>query len=160
MAKPTKKELKAVHAVLYERKRLRQIFDDISSIDVDLHFNNPAQPGSAPLWYYPANGQLTSSVLDAARRCHKIAKALLDMRDELAKVEFDGDDKRHLREALKEQAASWSTRGDIWSMPGAPDDDAESVVAPITAHQVAGAKEAEHVVDYLKKNSSFNVGPS
>jgi hypothetical protein len=160
LSQPTNKELKAVHAVLYERKRLRQIFDDISSIDVLMHFNDPAQPDSAPLWYEPSTGQLTSSVLDAAQRCHNIAKALLQMRNELAGVKFDGGDKRHLREALKEQAASWSTRGDIWSTAGAPNEDAERVVAPITAHQVAGAQAAEHVTDYLKPNSDFNFGPS
>lgn len=159
MAKPTNKEIKRVRTVLYEKKRLRRIFEAISSIDVLLDFDNADGQNRGPAWYSTSDGQLSASVLEAAKQCRTVATVLLQIRDDLAQVDFNGDDKRHLREALKQQAASWSARGDVWSTPGQPPDDVNAVVAPITAHQVSCLKEAEHVTDYLKANSGFNFGP-
>jgi hypothetical protein len=112
-------------------------------------------PDLVPSWFVPATGKVNVNVLEAAQRCHKIAQALLDMRDELAGVDIKGKDRDHLRAALKAQAASWEARGKAWTAP-APPDDANAVVDGIKAHQVTCFEESQHVTDYLKLNEDFN----
>lgn len=95
--------------VLYDRPRLRKIVDHLRSIDVLMNTNPNArlQPGDrrvkvggGPFWF-EASGKLNGSVLAAAKRCHQVAELTLEIRRDLAAVDFDADDKKHLRAALE-----------------------------------------------------------
>jgi hypothetical protein len=151
------KRVAAVRKVLYQRSRMRRIVDHLDSIvalmNLDPAGRSPGPgipPGSGPHWYVPATGKISPSVLEAADRCDKVSALLLEIRDELAHVDFPSPDKQHLRAGLAEQAAALRARAKVWRAP-APPGDVQAAVAPIAAHERASLNELEHVAPYLKK---------
>ena len=159
MAKPTKKELKAVHAVLYKRTRLQTISDHINNIDVDM---NPKQGNTGergPGWYY-SNGKVDGSQLDAAKQCRSLARILLEIRSELANVKFDKHDRQQLMKALKLQADAWTARAKVYSDPTPPDElhnEVKRIVQSLAAHQRACLEASLPVLHYLKRNSELHA---
>ncbi len=159
MAKPTKKELKAVHAVLYKRTRLQKISDHIHNIDV---FMSPLQGNTGvrgPEWYN-SNGTVDGPQLDAATQCRGLAKILLEIHGELANVKFDKHDRQQLMKALRHQADAWTARADVYSNPNPPDplhNGVKQVVQSLAAHQRACLDASLPVLHYLKKNSELHV---
>ena len=77
-----------------------------------------------------------------------MAETLLDMRSDVAGVEFPASDKQHMMNALHEEAASWSARGRAWRAAGTP--DVEARVAEIAGHIETAVQEAAHVQHYFK----------
>jgi hypothetical protein len=155
---PTPKQIAAVRKVLYERTRLRKIFDDGESVvrlmNLDpsalLDNTDPRWPaGSGPTWYLRSTGQLNPSVAEAAKRCDRIAGLLLDIRADLRDVDFPPADKQQLRAALAESAAEWKARGRLWRAPGEP-GDAQTASASIATHQRESLRAFKRVTAYLK----------
>lgn len=106
--------------VLYGRRRLRRLYQHASSIDVLMNTDpgraldpddTRVRGGDGPNWVIPATGEINSAVLEAARRCDEIASIFLAIRRNLARVNFDRSDKRHLRAGLASQAYAWRARG-------------------------------------------------
>jgi hypothetical protein len=156
---PDPKQIAAVRKVLYERNRLRKLVDHLSSIEALMNLDRTAPPlksgdprgraGAGPNWYIPATGKLSSSVVEAADRCNKVADLLLETRRALAQVDFPAADKRHLRAALAEHAQAMRARARVWRAQQPPRDWKRSA-APIVAHQQASLREYQHVTRYLK----------
>jgi hypothetical protein len=151
------KAIRAVRKVLYEPRRLRKLFDHLSSIDVlmNLDRTQPLQPGdirveagSGPNWFFWDSGEVDGGVLEASDRCDRVAELLLETRRELAQVKFDPSDKQHLRAALAEQAQAWQARAAAWRAPGPP--DVQAAVGPIAAHEQASLRAFQRVKKYLK----------
>jgi hypothetical protein len=146
---PTPAEIRAVRTVLYEPSRVRQMKDDASSISVLLNLENQ-NPNSIFSWYVPATGALSPEVVEAARRCRRIAATILAIHNDLAHVAFNASDKKHLLAAVQAQAASWQARASAWSAPGKP-ADVDSLVASISGPMQTARNEAQHIRPYLKK---------
>ena len=159
MAKPTKKQLKAVHAVLYKRRRLQSISRHIRNIDVLM---NPKQGDTGlrgPDWYN-SDGTVDIAQLDAAKECRSLASLLLQIHDELASVNFDKHDRQRLMHALKLQADAWTARALVYSNPHPPDprhNGAERIAESLAAHQRACLEASLPVLQYLKKNSELHA---
>jgi hypothetical protein len=152
MAKPTRKQIRAVRAVLYKRERLRRLLDDIHSIDVLMNLDNPAQPEGAPLWVYPANGQIGEGVAEAVKRCRRVAGTLRDIREELAELDVPDRHKHYLRESLEDQAKVWVLRGEVWAATDNP--NVETAVKRLASRQRAAFDKARKVRAYLRKGES------
>lgn len=114
----------------------------LSSKDV----RNP--PGSGPQWYLP-DGSVDPNVMEAAGYCDEAAATLLQIRTELAAVNFPSVDKQHLLATLAADAASWTARGAAWRTKG-PVKDAQATATAITKHLTAAFDAAKHVQQYLK----------
>jgi hypothetical protein len=151
-------EVKAVRKVLYDRTRLRKLYAEISSIDVEMNLDPEREldpndirgdAGSGPNWVIPATGQVDPGVTEAAKRCAKVAALLRQTSRDLADVSFPRADKRALRDALEEQAKAWSARGRIWAAPGRP--DVQAAVKEINTHHAAAIKSYARVTKYLRE---------
>jgi hypothetical protein len=148
--------IKAVRKALYEPRRLKRLLEEINQIDILMNLNPdiPLAPGdvkmtagSGPLWFYPDNGQLNTSVIEAASRCERVAAILLEMRNALSPVAFPAADKKHLQAGLEAEAAVWRVRGRVWRAQGAPDVDA--VVAEVKALRRVSIRELKAADVYL-----------
>ena len=163
MAKATHRQIRAVQRALYKPQRLQRIKELAREISNGMNLNpnvtlqqhdirNPA--GSGPNWFIAATGAVDNNVIAAANQCDDLAKTILEMRADVDAVDFPADDKRHLKEALKQEAASWTVRGRAWRGAGSPNVDA--LVSDIAGHVNAAVTEAKHVGQYL--NSKKEVG--
>lgn len=157
---PTKREIRAVRKVLYERERARKMLDEARSIVVLMNFNPRGHieqedvrvtAGAGPLWFIPATGEVDPGVLEAAERSKRIAAMLRETRRELSDVDFDAEDKRNLRDALEQQAQALTKRAKAWTTPTV--GDPETVAAGIHRHDAAAAKSYSKVFDYLDKDA-------
>lgn len=155
----SRREIRAVRRVLYERRRLRRLYQHASSIDVLMNTDpgralspddTRVQGGAGPGWVIPGSGELSVAVLDAADRCDEIAKILLAVRRDLADVDFDRSDKHHLRAGLASQASAWRARGRAWRAPGPP-GNIRATVAGITKRERASMREFRSVREYLRE---------
>jgi hypothetical protein len=158
---PSPKEIKAVRSVLYDRPRLRKIFDHLRSIDVLMNTNPDArlQPndrrvkvGAGPFWF-EASGALNRGVVEAAKRCAQVADLTLEIRRDLAKVAFNAKDKQYLRAALDAQAKAWRARGRIWTAPGDP--NVAAAVAEISRYDGEAIRNYQKVKAYLTEVKGF-----
>jgi hypothetical protein len=159
MAKPTKKELKAVHAVLYKRSRLQTVSEHIHNIDVLMSPLQGKTGERGPAWYN-GNGTVDGPQLDAAAECRSLAKILLEIRSELANVKFDKHDRQQLMKALKLQADAWTARAGVYANPNPPDplhNGVKQIVQSLAAHQRDCLEASLPVLHYLKKNSELHV---
>jgi hypothetical protein len=156
--KPTDEQIKAVHEVLYDPKRLQAQSDLIRNIAVLMNLNpsaelsvndvrNPA--GSGPNWFETATGAIDSSVIEAAGDCRQLAATLTDTRAEISKLSIPDEDRKHLMAALAAEAESWTVRARIWTDPNPPKNPYTSAIA-ITQPLSAAANEAAQVTPYLK----------
>lgn len=160
----SKREIKAVRRVLYDRKRLREMLGEIRSIDVLMNTNpNLALPaddirvsaGAGPVWFVLATGEIDPGVLEAARRTKRVAQLLRETRRELKDVDFDPDDRRELRKALDEQAKAMIVRADAWSTKGG--DDPRAAAAKINRHDAEALRSYGKVSAYLDKRAFERV---
>lgn len=152
MAKPSKQQVKAVRAVLYQRARLRRLQADLSSIEVLMNLNNPSQPSGAPLWTIPATGQPSGALTEALDRSRRVVATLREMGAELGRLgDVPDGDRQALRTMLGEQAAAWEARALVWAAPGRPDVEAE--VARIAAHQEKALRAQRRASRYLRAGS-------
>ncbi len=158
MAKPSKEQVRAVRDVIYDRQRLRQLAADAGSIDVIMNINNPNEPDGAPVWTIAATGDPSSAVLEAIRRCRRIAAQLREMRDDLNGVDIPGEDRSSLRDGLKELAAVWDTTADVWEAPGSP--EVETAVESIESHREQAGRALRGVRRYLKKAEDLPGEPA
>lgn len=155
----TPAEIAAVRKVLYEPKRVRALTAHVSSIEAFMNLDpntklprgDTRKPGSGPTWW-TADGKLDPSVLKAAAHCDVVAKLLLAMRRDLARVRVNDSDKTHLRAGLAELAAGWKERAVAWRSPGRP--DAEALANAITSHNRASYHAFQPVRRYLKNTAS------
>jgi hypothetical protein len=147
----------AVQKVLYEPTRLRHLEDDLVTIDVMLNADPtvPLQPndirgfaGSGPDWWIRGTGALDPGVVEAARRCDRIAARFLTIRRELGPVAFPAADKAQLRLGLAELAASWTARGRAWR--AGPGQSVEAEIGAIERHLRSSAVAFRKVRKYLK----------
>lgn len=154
-------EIRAVREVLYDRKRLRRLLDEVRSIDVLMNTNPYATlppddvrvtAGSGPTWVIPSTGALDPAVLEAADRCGRVAKLLRETRQDLAAVDFDRSDKRHLREALEQHAKAWVARARAWRAPGPP-ADVESAAREINRHDADAVRSYARAEEYLDRRA-------
>lgn len=155
MPTPPREQRAAVQAVIFERKRFRQLIADLRSIDVLMNLNNPNNPGGAPNWVIQATGELNTTITEAARRCKRVGAAYRAMSRDLADVELPARDKGRLRLALVEQAAAWEARGEIWGDPTAVDPD--TAVRRIGRHTRAAAQAFAATRGYLPSVDRFNA---
>ena len=139
--RPTAKQINAVRAVLYKHDRLRTIDDHTTSIvhlmnlDPSASLPSTARPaGQGPLWYIPATRALSPTVVEAAARLDKIAALILQMREELAGVDFNSADKANLRAALAAQADGLRLRARVWRDPAKPGDP-QALAETIVGHE-------------------------
>jgi hypothetical protein len=153
---PTKSEIRAVHKALYHRDRLAKLehlareITRLMNLDpetplADDDVRNP--PGSGPLWFLPATGEVDPHVLDAANACDTVATTLRAIRHEVGHVSFPAGDKQHLMASLDAEATSWTVRGAMWRAPDKP--DVEAFVSDISKHVDRAISEAKHVTAYL-----------
>jgi hypothetical protein len=156
--KPTDEQIKAVHRVIYDQKRLQAQSDLIHNIAVLMNLNQTAElsvndirnpAGSGPNWFDPATGAIDSSVTQAAGYCRQLAGTLTDARAEIAQLSIPDEDRKHLMAALAAEAESWTVRARIWTDPDPPKNPYTSAIA-ITQPLTAAAKEAAQVTPYLK----------
>jgi hypothetical protein len=161
---PKKREIKAVRKVLYDRERSRKMLDEAKSIVVLMNFNYRGNlepddirvsPGAGPIWFVPSTGAVDPGVLEAAERSKRIAAMLRETRRELKDVDFDGGDKRDLREALEQQAQALVKRANAWTAPTV--DNPERVAAEIHRHDAAAARSYAKVFKYLDKDAFGGV---
>lgn len=151
----TPSEIAAVRKVLYDPKRVKALTAHVSSIEMLMNLDpntklppgDTRKPGSGPTWW-TADGRIDPSVVKASAHCDAVAKLLLAMRRDLARVPVNGSDKKHLTAGLAELAAGWKERATAWRSPGRP--DAEAVAAAITAHYRASSKAFQPVRRYLE----------
>lgn len=162
-AKPTEQQVAAVHAVLYERSRVQALHDELQSIAVELNLDREAQlspkdrrgpAGSGPNWYVPATGAVDPAVLDAAKRCDKIAAILTEIAGELEGVDISRTDRADLQSALSEEAAVWTLRGRWWRDPH-PAKDPKQLAATIAAHVQTSVAAGYKVRAYRKPVSEL-----
>jgi hypothetical protein len=149
----------AVQKVLYERRRLQRLKDDLVTIDVMMNLDptTPLQPadirgfaGSGPDWWIRGTGGLDPGVVEGAKRCDAIAAKFLAIRADLAHVAFPAADKAHLRLGLAELAAFWTARAKAWR--AGPGEDVDAAVARMQRHLQASAAAFRTTRKYLKKN--------
>jgi hypothetical protein len=86
-------QIEAVHGILYDPARLKQIQDDTTSISVLLGIDD-GNPGSLNNWYVLSTISLTAGKLEAAKRCHSIANTLLAMGADIGKLSLNSADKK------------------------------------------------------------------
>ena len=157
MSGPTKDQIKAVRAVLYDHAQLKLIAEDIQQINLLMNLAGPPLPsndvriavGTGPRWVIPATGAVDPAVLDAVARCQKLAKRLQAIGDALADLDLPADDKHELTTAMHEQAQTWTARARLWGQAGKPSDPA-GALATITAHQTASDAAVKKVTAYLR----------
>lgn len=160
------KQVAAVRRVLYDRRRLRRLGDELRSIDALMNAD-PArrlQPGDArvqagagPLWYVPATGAIDPSVREAADRCDAVAGLLLEMRRALSHVAFPASHRRHLQAGIAAQAAFWKARGAVWRAPRPPADP-RAAAAAVASHARVAARELQPVRRYLHTLTERDFG--
>ncbi len=152
----TRAEIRAVQRIIYDDRRTKKLSTEIESIVVLMNLDPGralpsddarVQAGSGPLWYIPATGKLTPAVLEAADRCDRVAEILTKMRRDLADVKVNKSDRRHLREALEQQAKGWRKRATSWRDPGRP---GASIAKGIAEHERNSAEELKKVNAYLE----------
>jgi len=162
-AKPSKQQVAAVHAVLYERRRLQNLHDEMQSIAVELNLDPRARlsprdtrnpPGSGPNWFVPSTGAVDPAVLDAAKRCDKIAAILSEIAGELDGVDIPRADRDDLQSALSGEAAVWTLRGRSWRNPR-PERDPQRFAATVAAHVQASVEAGYTVRAYRKRISEL-----
>ncbi len=162
--KPSEAQIKALHHVLYERKRLHRLRTLQHNIAVLMNLNPEAElssqdarapAGSGPTWFLPANGAVDPLVLEAAKYGDEIAATLMSMHDDVAKVDFPHHLRAHVTAALKAEAASWTTRAAFWRSPTKPDVDA--VVKSISGHVQDAIDHAKPVAKYFKSAQAVGV---
>lgn len=157
MSAPTKAQVRAVRAVLYDHAALAGLAQDIQQINLLMNLAGPPLPpddvriavGTGPQWVIPATGAVDPAVLDAVARCQSLVKRFSAMATAIADLDIPRDDKRHLTTAVREQALTWSARAQLWAEPGAPTDPT-GTVANITAHQAAADAAVKQVQAYLR----------
>ena len=158
----SRREVKAVRKVLYDRKRLRKMVIEARSIDVLMNTDpyGRLEPddvrvtaGAGPIWFLPSTGEVDPGVLEAADRSRRIAGFLREIRRDLGDVVFDGDDKRVLREALDEQAKAWIARAAVWSRPRRPSDLAADA-DEISRHDAKATRNYAKVEAYLDRDAA------
>jgi hypothetical protein len=161
---PTKGEIRAVRKALYRRDRLDTLKHLAREIARLMNFDpavplaandvrNP--PGSGPLWFLPATGEIDPHVLEAAHACDTVAATLRAIRHDVGQVTFPTADKQHLMASLDAEATSWTVRGAMWRAPGKP--DVEAFVADVSRHVDRTISEAKHVGVYLKTKRSLGL---
>ena len=164
MAVPTRAQMKAVHNVLYSPARTKRLSQLAIEIANRMNFDPEAElqerdirnpPGSGPNWFIAATGAVDPLVIEAAGLCDQLAKTLLEMRSELAKVSIPAADKQSLLTLLDASAASWSARGRIWRAPNA--SDAKKAAAEISNHFVASMEASRKARLYLKKKGELPI---
>lgn len=157
----SKAEIRAVRKVLYDRGRLRELLDEVRSIDVlmntDPRANLPpddirVSAGSGPVWVIPSTGEIDPGVLEAAARCRRVAELLRATRAELSDVDFDDGDRRQLSTALDQHAKAWIARARAWSAPGPP-DDVRAVAKEINRHDAKAVLAYARVEQYLDRDA-------
>jgi len=148
--KPSKKQIAAVRAVLYERKRLRQLLADLHSIDVLMGLHSA---DGAPVWVVSATGKPGSSLLEAVSRCRRVATAHRAMSSELGALSLPAADKQDLRSGLNEQATVWEVRARLWAATVKP--DVTAALAQLKSHQAAAFRAAQKVSAYLRHGDDF-----
>jgi hypothetical protein len=146
---PARADLESVHAVLNKQPRKRQITDNYKSIDVLMQIA-PSSTGNGPDWFYLDSGDLTASVIAAAKLARQIATRLQDMAGEIGQLSIPADDRRNLVAALNAQAASWDARAASWVTTGKP--QVSATVSEITGHQREAFDAAHKVRAYLNGN--------
>jgi hypothetical protein len=162
MAGPTHAQIAAVHRVLYNPARLKQLAEDFQQLNLLMNLDGPPLAtddsriavGDGPDWVVPATGAVDVSVLNAAATAERLAERLLGMRREISHVNCPAADRRRLMTALSEQAQAWSARASLWRETTAPDDVA-GAVATITKHERAAGAALAHVQRYLRPASDF-----
>ena len=137
-------EIRAVREVIYDRDTVRQLNTHMSSIETLMRLDD-----EGPSWVIPATGQPTAAVKDAADRCDKVAKILRKLREGLADVDFDAEDKVRLRRGYRELAAAWARRGEVWRAPEGPDVERE--VEVIADLEQAALREFKRVAEYFEE---------
>jgi hypothetical protein len=134
----TPKEIEAVRKVLFEGDRLRELRGLAHDIQI-VRIGQERQ-----LWYIPHTGKpFTSGALE----CDKIATLLLQIRDDLRKVDFDRRDKASFETALSEHAAAFRVRARAWRSAAKPKVDA--VVAEIARHDAASIRAYVRLKEYF-----------
>lgn len=136
-------EIRAVRKVIYDRDLRRKLNTQLDSIRVLMKVDD-----EGPTWVYPANGQPTVAVLDAAERCDKIAALLRKTRRRLADVDIDRSDKSRLRDGFAQLAQAWERRGAVWRAPSKPDVEAEA--AAIAEHERAAFRKFKRAPEYFE----------
>jgi hypothetical protein len=144
---PSDQDVKAVRAVLHQQPRLRQLEADLKSIDVLMRVASSSEV-QGPAWFYLASGELSSSVKEAARRCHAVAATQLAVADDLHRLSIPQDDRQNLVTLFRSDAAAWDARGTAWAAPGKPDVGA--ITRQIAAHQRDALAAAKQVKAYLR----------
>jgi hypothetical protein len=150
-----RKDINVVRKVLYEKSRVRQMIDEARSIDVLMNLDPNGRlepddirvkPGAGPLWF-SESGALDPGVIEAADRCRRLARLLLDVRRDIGPLKIASRDKRDLRDALESQSRAWTARGKVWRNPAAP--SVERDLASIVEHERAAARSYKRVAKYL-----------
>lgn len=156
----SRREIKAVRKVLYKHARLREMLDEVRSIDVLMNTGGKVElapddvrvAGGGPRWVVgEVDPILDPGVAEAADRCRRLAKLLRETSRELKDVEFDAADKRELRNALEAHARAWIARGDAWRTLPAP--DIRDAVKEIGRHDGEAIRSYAKVDPYLDRNA-------
>jgi hypothetical protein len=153
---PTKQEIAQVRAILYRRAILREVQDDLSSIDVLLGLAPSTPAGSGPDWVIPATGRVGPSVTQAAGFARKLAATYQQLADQISALSsVPAADRANLAKALSSQASAWSARANAWIKPARPSSSyITATLETISRHETEGAAAAQKVKPYLIEQGS------
>ena len=152
---PTKQQISAVRAVLYDHQNVTSLQGDIQSINVLFNHTD----GSPFQWTYPDTGTVTDDVIQAAQFARSVAKTLTKMSGQIGDLDdIPSDDQHHLVAALIAEAAAWTARSTAWLSNEVSSDATAQQAQTIHNHEVDVATAAKKVRAYFKQTDPVNRG--
>jgi hypothetical protein len=153
MSAPTKPQIAQVRAILYKPSIVRQISDDLSSINVLLGVSPSTPSGSGPVWVIPDTGKAGSSITEAVTRAHRTASTLRQMAHQISSLSIPAADRTNLVRFLDSRASAWTARADVWAqVTPLSSDKIKSILSTIGGYESVAVAAAKKVSAYLTGN--------
>jgi hypothetical protein len=150
---PTKPQIAQVRAILYKPSIVRQISDDLSSINVLLGVAASTPSGSGPVWIIPDTGKVDSGITEAVARARRTASTLGQMAHQISGLSVPAADRTNLVKFLDSRALAWTARANVWAQTTPlSSDKIKSILSTIGAYESVAVAAAKKVSAYLTGN--------
>ena len=150
MSAPTKSQIAQVRGILYKPSIVRQISDDLSSINVLLGIAASTPSGSGTVWIIPDAGKVDSGITEAITRALRIASTLQQMAHQISGLSIPAADRMNLAKFLDSRASAWNARAKVWAQTTTlSSDQTNSILATIGGYENAAVVAAKKVSSYL-----------
>ena len=153
MSAPTKPQIAQVRAILYKPSIVRQISDDLSSINVLLGVAAYTPSGSGPVWIIPHTGKVDSGITEAVTRALRTASTLRQMAHQISGLSIPAADRTNLVKFLDSRASAWTARAHVWAQTTPlSSNKIKSILSTIGGYESVAVAAAKKVSAYLTGN--------